>query len=65
MNAAEVIAAAEGADLIVHGANPPGYQELGQARPAHARQHHRGGKGRRRNGILFPGTVYNYGPGHL
>jgi nucleoside-diphosphate-sugar epimerase len=61
MNPAEVVAAAEGADLIVHAANPPGYQNwdklvgpmmassIAAARATGAR-------------ILLPGNVYNYGP---
>ena len=61
MNAAEVIAAAEGASVIFHGANPPGYRNWkGLALPmlqstiAAAKAH-----GAR---IVFPGTVYNFGP---
>jgi nucleoside-diphosphate-sugar epimerase len=61
MNAAEVTRAAEGARLIVHGANPPGYRNwAGLAQPmlestvAAAEAH-----GAR---ILFPGTIYNFGP---
>src|SRR5579862_6489042 len=58
---AEVLAAVEGADLLVHGANPPGYRNwaglqmpmlrssIAAARAAGAR-------------LVFPGTVYNYGP---
>ena len=61
MAAAEVMAAAEGASLIVHAVNPPGYRDWGKlvlpmldntiaaARAAGAR-------------VLLPGTVYNYGP---
>lgn len=61
MHAADVLAAAEGADLIVHAVNPPGYQNWGKlvmpmlensiaaARATGAR-------------LLLPGTVYNYGP---
>lgn len=61
MNAAEVLAAAQGAALIVHAVNPPAYRNWGQlvlpmvdntiaaARAVSAR-------------ILLPGTVYNYGP---
>lgn len=61
MNAAEVLRAAEGVRLIVHGVNPPGYRNWGQlvlpmidntiaaARAVGAR-------------ILMPGTIYNYGP---
>lgn len=61
MNMADVRAAAEGVDLIVHAVNPPGYRNwagtvvpmidntIEAAKAAGAR-------------ILFPGTVYNYGP---
>lgn len=61
MNAAEVLAAAQGSDLIVHAVNPPGYANWGTlvlpmidntiaaARAVGAR-------------ILLPGTVYNFGP---
>jgi nucleoside-diphosphate-sugar epimerase len=61
MNRADVIAAAGGADLIVHGVNPPGYRNWGAlalpmlentvaaAQASGAR-------------IFFPGTVYNFGP---
>ncbi len=61
MDAASVAAAAVGAGLIVHGANPPGYRNwagtvvamidntIAAAKTSGAR-------------ILFPGTVYNYGP---
>jgi len=62
--AGDVAAAAEGADLIVHAVNPPGYRNwretvlpmldntLAAARPRQAR-------------VLLPGTVYNYGPDAL
>ena len=57
----QVIAAAEGADVIVHGVNPPGYRNWrGLALPmlessiAAAKS-----SGAR---IVFPGTVYNFGP---
>jgi nucleoside-diphosphate-sugar epimerase len=61
MNEADVVAAADGASLIVHGANPPGYKNwkglalpmlqstIAAAKASGAR-------------ILFPGTVYNFGP---
>lgn len=61
MNAADVAAAAEGAALIVHAVNPPGYKDwdrlvlpmvdnsIAAAIANNAR-------------ILLPGTVYNYGP---
>jgi len=61
MHAADVERASAGAQLIVHGANPPGYQNWrGLALPmlkstiAAAEAH-----GAR---ILLPGTVYNFGP---
>lgn len=58
---AQVAEAAQGCELIVHGANPPGYHNwrglvlpmlestIAAAKATGAR-------------ILFPGTVYNYGP---
>lgn len=61
MSKADVRAAAEGANLIVHAVNPPGYRNWGElvlpmldstitaARAAGA-------------SILVPGTVYNFGP---
>ncbi len=61
MDRASVIAATQGVSLIVHAANPPGYRDwdklvvpmldntIAAARSSGAR-------------ILFPGTVYNYGP---
>jgi nucleoside-diphosphate-sugar epimerase len=64
MSAEDVAAAAQGAGVIVHAVNPPGYRNWGQlvlpmldntiaaARAAGAR-------------IVLPGTVYNFGPGAL
>jgi nucleoside-diphosphate-sugar epimerase len=61
MSADDVLKAAQGADLIVHAVNPPGYRDweklvlpmldntIAAARAAGAR-------------ILLPGTVYNFGP---
>lgn len=61
MRASDVLAAAQGASVIVHGVNPPGYQNWGKlvlpmidntiaaARAVGAR-------------ILMPGTIYNFGP---
>jgi nucleoside-diphosphate-sugar epimerase len=61
MDAASVIAAARGVTAIVHGANPPGYRNwkglalpmlestIAAARAVGAR-------------VVFPGTVYNFGP---
>ena len=61
MNAAEVTRAAEGASVIVHAVNPPGYRNWGQlvipmidSSIGAARTH-----GAR---ILLPGTIYNFGP---
>lgn len=59
---ADVVAAAQGVQLLVHGANPPGYRNwaglqmpmlassIAAAKASGAR-------------IVFPGTVYNFGPG--
>jgi nucleoside-diphosphate-sugar epimerase len=61
MHAADVIAAAQGTQIIVHGANPPGYRNwrglalpmlnnsIAAARTSGAR-------------LILPGNVYNYGP---
>lgn len=61
MNPADVIGAAEGAAVIVHAVNPPGYRNWGKlvlpmldssiaaARASRAR-------------LVLPGTVYNFGP---
>lgn len=61
MRAEDVLNAAKGASIIVHGVNPPGYQNWGAlvlpmidntiaaARAVGAR-------------ILMPGTIYNFGP---
>ncbi len=61
MSAADVLAAARGADVIVHAVNPPGYQRwaelvlpmidntIAAAKATGAR-------------IVLPGTVYNFGP---
>jgi nucleoside-diphosphate-sugar epimerase len=61
LRSSDVLAAAKGAELIVHGVNPPGYRDwdrlvlpmlentIAAARAQGAR-------------LLPPGTVYNYGP---
>ncbi|HVU02505.1 MAG TPA: NAD-dependent epimerase/dehydratase family protein [Polyangiaceae bacterium] len=61
MNAADVLAAAEGASVVVHGAHPPGYRNwkglalpmlessIAAAKAVGAR-------------LVFPGTLYNFGP---
>lgn len=58
---ADVVAAADGARIIVHGANPPGYRnwaglQLPMLASTIAAAKATGAR------ILFPGTVYNYGP---
>jgi nucleoside-diphosphate-sugar epimerase len=61
MNPADVVRAAEGAELIVHGANPPGYRNwAGLALPMLESTIQAAATQRAR--ILFPGTIYNYGP---
>jgi nucleoside-diphosphate-sugar epimerase len=67
MNPADVMAAAEGADVIVHGANPPGYRNwrglaIPMLRATIAAATHTGAR------IVFPGNVYNFAPdsgGHI
>ena len=61
MNAADVVAAAKGAAIIVHAVNPPGYRNWAklvlpmlEASIAAAKS-----SGAR---IVLPGTVYNFGP---
>ena len=61
MNAADVLRAAQGASLIIHAANPPGYRNwatqvlpmidntIAAAKAVGAR-------------IVLPGTIYNFGP---
>lgn len=58
---AEVVAAAEGVSLVVHGANPAGYKnwaglQLPMLNSAIAAAKAAGAR------LVFPGTVYNYGP---
>jgi nucleoside-diphosphate-sugar epimerase len=61
MNRADVIAAAEGADLIVHGVNPPGYRNWrGLALPM--LQNTVAAASLTGARIFFLGTVYNFGP---
>ena len=61
MVAADVMAAAEGAALIIHAVNPPGYRDwdklvLPMLDNTIAAAEANGSR------ILLPGTVYNYGP---
>lgn len=61
MNAADVLAAAEGAALIVHAVNPPGYRDWDRlVLPMLDNSIAAACTNRAR--ILLPGTVYNYGP---
>lgn len=58
---ADVVAAAHGCVIVVHGANPPGYKnwaglQMPMIRSTIAAAQATGAR------ILFPGTVYNYGP---
>lgn len=57
----DVVAAAQGAALIFHGANPPGYRNwrglaIPMLRSSIAAARASGAR------LVFPGTVYNYGP---
>lgn len=61
MLAADVMAAAKGASLIVHAVNPPGYRDwdklvLPMLESTIAAAEANGAR------IILPGTVYNYGP---
>lgn len=61
MNAADVIAAAEGASVVVHAVNPPGYKNWKELAPAMLESSIAAASavGAR---LVFPGTVYNFGP---
>jgi nucleoside-diphosphate-sugar epimerase len=61
MSAADVLAASDGADVIVHGANPPGYKNWrGLAVPMLANTI--AAAVARRARIVLPGNVYNFAP---
>jgi len=61
LNAADVARAAAGADLLFHGANPPGYQNWeGLAVPMLANSIAAAKASGAR--LLFPGNIYNFGP---
>src|SRR5258708_4426414 len=49
MNTKDVVTAADGASVVVHAANPPGYRNLEGPRPSDAREQHRGGSSSRRS----------------
>lgn len=61
MRREDVIAAAQGAELIVHAANPPGYHAWSRLVPAMAESATAAAlaSGAR---LVFPGNVYNYAP---
>ncbi|KQV53200.1 hypothetical protein ASC95_10575 [Pelomonas sp. Root1217] len=61
LNAADVLGAAQGCDVIVHAVNPPGYRDwdrlvLPMLEHSIAAARAQGAT------LLLPGTVYNYGP---
>lgn len=61
MNRDDVVAAARGASVVVHGANPPGYRNWrGLAVPMLANTIEAARLAGAR--IMFPGNVYNFGP---
>ena len=61
MNREDVMSAAQGASLIFHGVNPPGYRNWAELAVPMLRNSIAAA---RQTGahLLFPGTVYNYGP---
>jgi hypothetical protein len=60
MNEAEVIGAADGARILFHGANPPGYRRWRElAIPMLANSIAAGKRSGSR--LIFPGNVYNFG----
>jgi nucleoside-diphosphate-sugar epimerase len=61
MRREDVVAAAKGADVIVHGVNPPGYRNWrGLALPMLENSIEAAKASGAR--LVFPGTVYNFGP---
>jgi nucleoside-diphosphate-sugar epimerase len=61
MDGASVLRAAEGAQLIVHGANPPGYRNW-KALALPMLESSIAAASANEARLFFPGTVYNYGP---
>lgn len=59
--AADVVAAAEGAQVIFHGANPPGYANWARLIPPMIEATIAAAKASGAR-IVLPGNVYNYGP---
>jgi nucleoside-diphosphate-sugar epimerase len=58
---ADVVAAAQGASLVMHGANPPGYKNWAGLQLPMLNASIAGAKAAGAR-LVFPGTVYNYGP---
>jgi nucleoside-diphosphate-sugar epimerase len=58
---ADVVAAADGCSLVVHGANPPGYRNWAGLQMPMLASAIAGAKAAGAR-LVFPGTVYNYGP---
>ena len=58
---ADVVAAAQGASLVVHGANPAGYKNWAGLQMPMLNSAIAGAKAAGAR-LVFPGTVYNYGP---
>ncbi len=61
MSLADMMAAAEGATLIFHGVNPPGYRNWQKLVLPMLDNTIAAAKANRAR-ILFPGTIYNFGP---
>ena len=57
----DVVAAATGAEIIVHGASPPGYRNWAKLAPTMLANTLAAAKASGAR-ILFPGNVYNFGP---
>ncbi len=58
---ADVVTAAKGCDVVVHGANPPGYKNWAGLQMPMLRSSIAAAKAAKAR-LVFPGTVYNYGP---
>ena len=61
MNVADVVAAAADANLIFHGANPPGYARWRELAIPMLRNAIAAGKASGAR-LMFPGNIYNFGP---
>jgi len=61
MAAADVLEAAQGADVIFHGANPPGYRNWAKTAP-HMLQNSIEAAQAVGARLILPGNIYNFGP---